>query len=427
MGEVGVDSHSHLPQWESHSHSPLQKWVGPTEWDSQSLPILITALNISHLSLTGSIPSQFGHLSSLQILDLSYNRLSGAIPSSIFSIYSLKYLDLSDNQLSGPFPSFIYNMSSVIGVDLTNVICNSFPYLESLHLIGNVFLGEIRSTLSKCIHLKRLSLSFNHFSGGTPKEMGNLTKLKELYLSYNKLQELSQATEGFSETNLMGTGSFGPVYKARLVDGMEVAVKSFDTECEVLKSIRYRNLVKIISGCSSNNFKALVLEYMPNGSLEERLYSNEIILDIFQRLNIMINVASALEYLHFGHLIPVIHCDLKSSNVLLDDNMVAHLSDFGIAKLLNGEDQSMMRTQTLAIIGYMSPEYRIEGRVSTKADAYAYGIMLMETFSGKKPTSENFGGEMTLYCWEQRVSSIFKVALECTIELPEKRINTREI
>ncbi|XP_024036859.1 probable LRR receptor-like serine/threonine-protein kinase At3g47570 [Citrus sinensis] len=138
---------------------------------------------------------------------------------------------------------------------------------------------------------------------------------------------------------------------------------------------------------------------MPNGSLEERLYSNEIILDIFQRLNIMINVASALEYLHFGHLIPVIHCDLKSSNVLLDDNMVAHLSDFGIAKLLNGEDQSMMRTQTLAIIGYMSPEYRIEGRVSTKADAYAYGIMLMETFSGKKPTSENFGGEMTLYCW----------------------------
>ncbi|GAY59882.1 hypothetical protein CUMW_197850 [Citrus unshiu] len=194
---------------------------------------------------------------------------------------------------------------------------------------------------------------------------------------------------------------------------------------------------------------------MPNGSLEERLYSNEIILDIFQRLNIMINVAAALEYLHFGHLIPVIHCDLKSSNVLLDNNMVAHLSDFGIAKLLNGEDQSMMRTQTLAIIGYMSPEYRIEGRVSTKADAYAYGIMLMETFSGKKPTSENFGGEMTLYCWgndllptlvmgivdtnllskkdkyfttkEQRVSSIFKVALECTIELPEKRINTREI
>ena len=99
----------------------------------------------------------------------------------------------------------------------------------------------------------------------------------------------------------------------------------------------------------------MVLEYTTNGSLEKVLYSSNYILDILQRLNIMIDVTSALEYLHFGYSTPIIHCDLKPHNKLLDDNIVAHLSDFGIAKLLTGEDQSMTQTQTLAIIGYMAP------------------------------------------------------------------------
>ncbi|KAH9648327.1 protein kinase domain-containing protein [Citrus sinensis] len=179
-------------------------------------------------------------------------------------------------------------------------------------------------------------------------------------------QDLSRATNRFGRDNLIGIGSFGYVYKAELDDGIEVAIKvfhqecaramkSFEVECEVMKNIRHRNLVKIISGCSNDDFKALVLEYMPNGSLDIFLYSSTCMLDIFQRLNIMIDVASALEYLNFRHTTPIIHCDLKSSNVLLDEDMIAHLSDFGIAKLLSGEDQSMTQTQTLATIGYMAP------------------------------------------------------------------------
>ncbi|KAH7576110.1 hypothetical protein JRO89_XS02G0290600 [Xanthoceras sorbifolium] len=231
---------------------------------------------------------------------------------------------------------------------------------------------------------------------------------------------------------------------------MERALRSFDVECEVLSGIRHRNLVKIISSCTNEDLKALVLDYMPNGSLAKCLYSNEFFLDILQRLNILIDVALALEYLHFGHSIPIVHCDIKPSNVLLDQDMVGHLSDFGIAKLL-GEEESMTQTQTLATVGYMAPEYGREGRVSRKGDVYSYGIMLMETFTKKKPTDEIFTEEMSLRHWvgesfnrsimevvdndllrmedahfivrDQCVSSILSLAMDCTIDLPENRIN----
>ncbi|WRX28493.1 Protein kinase domain - like 10, partial [Theobroma cacao] len=177
--------------------------------------------------------------------------------------------------------------------------------------------------------------------------------------------ELNQATNGFSESRLLGKGNFGSVYQGTLSDGMRFAVKvfklefegafkSFEIECEVLRNIRHRNLMKIISSCCNIDFKALVLEFMPNGSLDKWLYSNNYFLDILRRLNIMIDVASALEYLHHGHTMPVVHCDSKLSNVLLNEDMVAHLSDFGIAKLLCEED-SMIQTMTIATIGYMEP------------------------------------------------------------------------
>ena len=102
------------------------------------------------------------------------------------------------------------------------------------------------------------------------------------------------------------------------------AFKNLDVECNMMKIIRHQNLIKIISSCSNDGFKALVLKYMRHASLGKCLYTSKYILDIFQRLNIMIDISLVLEYLHFGHTTPIIHCDLKLSNVLLDDNMVAH-------------------------------------------------------------------------------------------------------
>ncbi|KAK6797345.1 hypothetical protein RDI58_005047 [Solanum bulbocastanum] len=177
--------------------------------------------------------------------------------------------------------------------------------------------------------------------------------------------ELQRATQGFDEKNLLGSGGFGSVYKGTLADEMIVAVKvfnvqmegtlqTFDRECEILRNLHHRNLTKIISGCFNLDFKALIVEYMPNESLDKLLYSRDYCLNIMQRLNIMVDVASALEYLHHGYSVPVIHCDLKPSNVLLDNNMVGHLTDFGIAKLLTKEE-SIAHTRTFATIGFIAP------------------------------------------------------------------------
>ena len=145
--------------------------------------------------------------------------------------------------------------------------------------------------------------------------------------------ELEQATNGFSESNFVGKGSFGSVYKGTLLDGTSIAVKvfnlnieggfkSFEAECDVLCSIRHWILVKIISSCSSIDFKALVLEYMPKESLKKWLYSHNQELDMLQRLNMMIDVASSFEYLHHGCPVHIVHCDLKTKNILLSKDML---------------------------------------------------------------------------------------------------------
>lgn len=332
----------------------------------------LVSLVLGNNNLEGSIPDAFGNLLSMEFLDLSKNNLFGEIPKSLKKLLHLNYLNLSFNTLQGVIPtggqfnnfsahSFVRNKALCGAPRLQVPQCKKSLKGSALVLkyilpaiFSTILLGAVVSIIFTWGRRRNLKLAL---------EVTTLTYLAWRRVSY---QDLLRATNGFSEGNLLGIGSFGSVYKGTLSDGMTVAVKvfnlqleeaskSFDAECEVFCNIRHRNLIRIICSCSNEiDFKALVLDYMPIGSLEKWLYSESSNLNILQRLNIMIDAASALEYLHHGYSTPIVHCDVKPSNVLLDGDMVAHVADFGISRLLSGGD-SMTQTMTLATIGYMAP------------------------------------------------------------------------
>ncbi|KAK6115952.1 hypothetical protein DH2020_008221 [Rehmannia glutinosa] len=236
--------------------------------------------------------------------------------------------------------------------------------------------------------------------------------------------ELRVATDSFDEENLIGQGSFGSVYKG-LVQGVAMAIKVLDTtiakskktflaECEALRNVRHRNLIKLTTVCSSidsknEEFLALIFEFMCNGNLDDwitgkRRHENGMRLNVIDRLRVAIGIASALDYLHNETEVPIVHCDLKPSNVLLDSDMTPKVGDFGLAKLLLDTDNQMSLTSTHTLrgsIGYIPPEYGYGEKPSTAGDVYSYGILLLELFTGRNPTHEIFTGGLSLKSWVQ--------------------------
>uniref|UniRef100_A0A7N2MVK8 Protein kinase domain-containing protein n=1 Tax=Quercus lobata TaxID=97700 RepID=A0A7N2MVK8_QUELO len=373
-------------------------------------------LFLAHNKFQGPIPQLFDMLISLESLDLSNNNLSGEIPKSLMELRCLKYFNVSFNRLQGEIPSGgVIDQFSALSFMGNRALCGpprlQVPPCETGNvgqskMVIVVIVRYILPTMIAAILALFLIFVLMRCRKRDSKLRGQGDLLPLATWRRITYLELEQATYGFNEGNLVGKGSFGSVYRGKLSDGTSVAVKvfnlnieegfkSFEAECGVMRSIRHRNLVKIISSCSSIDFKALVLEYMPKGSLKKWLYSHNYFLDMIERLSIMIDVASSLEYLHHGCALPVVHCDLKPNNILLDNDMVAHVSDFDISKFLSNED-STIQTMTLATIGYMAPEYGSQGIISTSGDVYSFGILLMETFTRKNPIDDMFVGEMSL-------------------------------
>uniref|UniRef100_A0A5B7C9R3 non-specific serine/threonine protein kinase n=1 Tax=Davidia involucrata TaxID=16924 RepID=A0A5B7C9R3_DAVIN len=216
-------------------------------------------------------------------------------------------------------------------------------------------------------------------------------------------------------------------------------------ECKALKSIRHRNLLKIITVCSSvdhqgNDFKGLVFEFMSNGNLDQWLHPRDNgqchtkSLNIIQRLNIAIDVASAMDYLHHHCQTTIVHCDLKPSNVLLDDDMTAHVGDFGLAKFLFDASNNPFNNQTISAglkgsIGYIPPEYGMGGQVSTLGDVFSYGILLLEMFTGKRPTDEIFKDGLTIhkFALSENVMDIVDSSLLLVEEEEEEEEDENEV
>uniref|UniRef100_A0A8R7R7F0 Receptor kinase-like protein Xa21 n=2 Tax=Triticum urartu TaxID=4572 RepID=A0A8R7R7F0_TRIUA len=414
-------------------------------------------LGLDNNFFSGSIPSSLSKLKGLQMLNLTSNKLSGRIPPELGSMSGLQELYLSWNNLTGTVPEEMANMSSLIKLDVSynhleghvplrgvfanmtgfnftenGELCGGVPQLHlprcsvvrygshtnwPLHImapiLGMFLISSILLTIFLCY--KRNS---RHTKATAPDILDASNYQRVSYA------ELAKATNGFADANLIGAGKFGSVYLGALplndngtLESVPVAVKVFDlqqvgasktflSECEALKSVRHRNLIRIVTCCSSidgrgDDFKALVFELMPNYSLDRWLHptpealKNVGSLTAIQRLNIAVDIADALHYLHSNCVPPIIHCDLKASNILLSKDMTACIGDFGLAKLLldPGIHDTMNSESTIGIrgtIGYVTPEYGTTGKVSTQGDVYSFGIMLLEIFSGRSPTDDIF-------------------------------------
>ncbi|XP_022946435.1 probable serine/threonine-protein kinase PBL21 [Cucurbita moschata] len=229
-------------------------------------------------------------------------------------------------------------------------------------------------------------------------------------------RELATATRGFKEVNLLGEGGFGRVYKGRLESGQIVAVKQlnrdglqgfqeFIVEVLMLSLLHHANLVTLIGYCTDGDQRLLVYEYMPMGSLEGHLFdlsSDKKPLSWNTRIKIAVAAARGLEYLHCKANPPVIYRDLKSANILLDNDFNPKLSDFGLAKLGPVGDNTHVSTRVMGTYGYCAPEYAMSGKLTLKSDIYSFGVVMLELITGRRVIdSKRKPGEQNLVVWSR--------------------------
>ncbi|KAH0776002.1 hypothetical protein KY290_007413 [Solanum tuberosum] len=436
----------------------------------------LVSLDLSNNSFSGQIPLSFANLISLEFMDLSLNALSGNIPKSLEKLLYLKAINVSFNDLEDVIPSggvfanstlqsFLGN-KGLCGMHILDVpacaVTNLGHQSKFKKLVLKIVIPVVTSSF--LISLFASIWIMKRQKKGKSKDVEKVPEVKtHQSVSYHEIQ---RATNYFDGSNLIGVGGSGSVYKGTLSSGVVVAIKvldlqneevcqRFDTECEVMRNVRHRNIVSVITTCSSEYIRAFVLQYMPNGSLENWLYKEDCHLNLLQSVSIMFDVAVAVEYMHHSHHTHIIHCDLKPANVLLDEEMVAHVGDFGISKIL-AVSKSMAHTETLGTLGYIAPEYGLEGIVSTSGDVYSYGIMLMEVLATRRPTdAEIFNENLGLREWLRRafprtiievvdanlfpeeeqitskseicIISLIELALDCTKERPESRITMKDV
>ncbi|EYU28934.1 hypothetical protein MIMGU_mgv1a025530mg, partial [Erythranthe guttata] len=235
--------------------------------------------------------------------------------------------------------------------------------------------------------------------------------------SFFSYEDLLDATNDFSDQNFLGEGGFGSVYKGILPDGREIAVKQlkigggqgereFRSEVEIISRVHHRHLVSLVGFCISDERRLLVYDFLPNNTLYFHLHGEgRPVMDWATRVKIAVGAARGIAYLHEDCHPRIIHRDIKSSNILLDSNFEARVSDFGLAKLAM-ETNTHITTRVMGTFGYMAPEYASSGKLTEKSDVYSFGVVLLELVTGRKPvdTSQPLGEE-SLVEWARPILS----------------------
>eukprot|EP00246_Nothoceros_aenigmaticus_P007937 TRINITY_DN2226_c0_g2_i2.p1 TRINITY_DN2226_c0_g2~~TRINITY_DN2226_c0_g2_i2.p1 ORF type:complete len:649 (-),score=96.44 TRINITY_DN2226_c0_g2_i2:1349-3295(-) len=255
--------------------------------------------------------------------------------------------------------------------------------------------------------------------------LANTSKQEKSSLVWYDMDEIKAATRNFHRDTIIGSGAYGNVFKGQMADGSWVALKRFKNcspagdadffhEVDVVASVRHRNLVglkgcAVISGTQEGHQRIIVLEYVPNGSLQDHIFGNKYPpLDWPTRRKIAIGTARGLDYLHNSVKPAILHRDVKPSNILLDEDMNALVADFGLAKF-TPDGITHLTTRAGGTRGYIAPEYALFGQLSEKSDVYSFGIVLLELITGNKALSRTFSGNDSPVLISERVWEMVKV------------------
>ncbi|KGN45191.1 tyrosine-sulfated glycopeptide receptor 1 [Cucumis sativus] len=397
----------------------------------------IHILDLSNNSFSGSIPDTISNLSNLERLDLSHNHLTGEIPHSLKGLHFLSWFSVAFNELQGPipsggqfdtFPSSSYEGNSgLCGPPIVQRSCSSQTRIthstaqnksSSKKLAIGLVVGTCLSIgliitllalwiLSKrridprgdtdIIDLDIISISSNYNADNNTSIVilfpNNANNIKELTIS-----DILKATDDFNQENIIGCGGFGLVYKATLANGTRLAVKKlsgdlglmereFKAEVEALSAAKHKNLVTLQGYCVHEGSRLLMYSYMENGSLDYWLHEKvdgASQLDWPTRLKIIRGSSCGLAYMHQICEPHIVHRDIKSSNILLDEKFEAHVADFGLSRLINPY-QTHVTTELVGTLGYIPPEYGQAWVATLRGDMYSFGVVVLELLTGKRP------------------------------------------
>ncbi|XP_074266565.1 receptor-like kinase TMK4 [Silene latifolia] len=412
----------------------------------------VIVVNFGKLGWVGTISPAFANLTSLTSILLNDNKLVGTVPDALATLQMLQKVDLSNNNLTGKIPTFSKNVTVVlggnpfVGTDVDTAGSLSSPpgsgakneddksgshlsfFVIAVIIIGVMVLlivlgfflyrqfkkvgGVKRSKKEKADEDEDVTMNNPiGFPRGSPSETSSmLNKTSNLFDNGTPIpiEVLRDVTNQFSNENILGRGGSGVVYKGVLQDGTQIAVKriidvsvtstkgknEFESEIAVLSKVRHRHLVALLGYCVAKNEWILVYEYMSQGTLGQHLFECDkgfSSLTWMQRLVIALDVARGVAYLHSEAQESFIHRDLKPSNILLGDNMRAKVSDFGLVKITSDHEKHTVETRIAGTFGYLAPEYAFSGRVTRKADVFAFGVILMQLITGRKALDDSLG------------------------------------
>ncbi|KAJ4875129.1 putative LRR receptor-like serine/threonine-protein kinase [Raphanus sativus] len=391
-----------VPQW--------LMWDGLScSTTDMSTPPRITHLNLSSSGLTGTITDGIKNLTSLETLDLSNNNLIGEVPDFLGNMKSLVFINISMNDLSGLIPQTLQRKGLKLFSQGNPGLCLSGSCLPPKPKSFPVaIIVSVLSVAISIIGILVLTLVLRKKNPSTVAAQRRPPSISSVNVTYANSPASSIQTnkrsftysEVISMTNnfqrVVGEGGFGIVYHGALNVYGQVAVKllsqsstqgykEFKAEVDLLMRVHHTNLVSLIGYCNEGDHLALIYEFVPNGDLRQHLSGKggRSIINWGTRLRIVVEAASGLEYLHTGCIPPMVHRDVKTTNILLDERFKARLADFGLSRSFPVGNESHVSTIIAGTSGYLDPEYYRTNRLTEKSDVYSFGIVLLEMITNQ--------------------------------------------